>query len=132
MKKVKSLKLALKQALNIPAVSCSFVLYSENIDGTKEYEKVNGECIKLDEPIKLKMLGVYRHSFGCELKDALKQWSCVKQILSFNRFYHSIGRDKSYLQMGTKFNVLLLPFVYLYALIDTKMFHKVVFFKNCN
>ena len=127
MKKVKSLKLALRQALNIPAVSCSFVLYSENIDGTKEYEKVNGEYIKLDEPIKLKMLGVYRHSFGCELKDALKQWGCVKQILSFNRFYHSIGRDKSYLQMGTKFNVLLLPVVYLYALIDTRMFHKVAF-----
>jgi len=79
--------------LNIPVVSCSFVLYSDNIDGTKEYEKVNGEYIKLDEPIKLKMFGVYRHSFGCSLKDAVKQWSCVKQILSFNRFYHSIGRE---------------------------------------
>jgi len=127
MKKAKKFVLALKQALNIPAVSCSFVLYSENIDGIKEYEKVNGEYIKLDEPIKLKMFGVYRHSFGCNLSDAMKQWGCVKQILSFNRFYHSIGRDKNYLQMGTKFNIFLLPIVYLYSLIDTKMFHKVAF-----
>jgi hypothetical protein len=127
MKKAKKFVLALKQALNIPAVSCSFVLYSENIDGIKEYERVNEEYIKLDEPIKLKMLGVYRHSFGCSLSDAMKQWDCVKQILSFNRFYHSIGRDKNYLQMGTKFNIFLLPIVYLYSLIDTKMFHKVAF-----
>lgn len=35
--------------------------------------------------------------------------------------------DKSYLQMGTKFNILMLPVMYLYALIDTKMFHKVAF-----
>lgn len=41
-----------------------FVLYSENIDGIKEYEKINNEYIKLEDPIKLKMLGVYRHSFG--------------------------------------------------------------------
>jgi len=127
MKKAKNLVLALKQALNIPAVSCSFVLYTENIDVIKEYEKVNGEYIKLDEPIKLKMFGVYRHSFGCSLSDAMKQWGCVKQILSFNRFYHSIGSDKNYLQMGTKFNIFLIPIVYLYSLIDTKMFHKVAF-----
>lgn len=127
MKQVENFKLILKQGLNIPVVSCSFVLYSENIDGTKEYEKINGEYIKLDKPLKLKMFGVYRHSFGCELKYALKQWGCVKQILSFNRFYHSVGRDKSYIQMGTKFNILMLPVIYLYALIDTKMFHKVAF-----
>ena len=128
MKKAESFKLALKQALNIPVVSCSFVLYSNNIDGIKEYEKVNGEYIKLDEPIKLKMFGVYRHSFGCSLTEAIKQWSCVKQILSFNRFYHSIGKDKeTYIEAGTKFNILLLPIVYLYSLIDTRMFHRVAF-----
>lgn len=127
MKKAKKFVLALKQVLNISAVSCSFVLYSENIDGIKEYVKVNGEYIKLDEPIKLKMFGVYKHSFPYSLSDALKQWGCVKQILSFNRFYHSIGRDKDCLQRGTKFNIFLLPIVYLYSLIDTKMLHKVAF-----
>lgn len=105
--------------------SLKFVLYLDNIDGIKEYQKINGEYIKLDKPINIKMFGVYRHSFGCELKDALKKWSCIKQILSFNRFYNSIGKDKTYLEMGTKFNILSLPFVYLYALIDTKMFYKV-------
>ena len=114
--------------LNIPVVSCSFVLYSKNIDGIKEYEKVNGEYIKLDEPIKLKMFGVYKHSFPCSLKQAMKSWACWKQILSFQRFYHSIGKDKeTYIEAGTKFNILLLPIVYLYSLIDTKMFHRVAF-----
>lgn len=128
MKKVETFKLALKQALNLPVVSCSFVLYSNNIDGIKEYEKVNGEYIKLDEPIKLKMFGVYKHSFPCSLKQAMKSWACWKQILSFQRFYHSIGKDKeTYIEAGTKFNILLLPIVYLYSLIDTKMFHRVAF-----
>jgi len=128
MKKVETFKLALKQALNIPVVSCSFVLYSNNIDGVKEYEKVNGEYIKLDEPIKLKMFGVYKHSFPCSLWQAMKSWECWKQILSFQRFYHSIGKDKeTYIEAGTKFNILLLPIVYLYSLIDTKKFHRVAF-----
>jgi hypothetical protein len=106
----------------------SFVLYSENLDGVKEYEKVNGNMVKLDEPIKLKMFGVYKHSFGCTLGQAMKSWGCWKQILKFERFYHSIGIDKeSGLKVGTKFNILFLPIVYLYSIIDTKMFHKVAF-----
>ncbi len=128
MKKIQTFKLAVKQALNIPVVSCSFILYSNNIDGIKEYEKVNGEYIKLDVPIKLKMFGVYKHSFPCSLNQALKRWACWKQILIFQRFYHSIGNNKeTYIEAGTKFNILLLPILYLYALIDTKMFHRVAF-----
>lgn len=120
----------MKTAKKITSVlSTNFVLYSENIKGIKEYKKVDGDYVKLEKPVKLKMFGVYRHSFGCSLSDAMKQWSCVKQILSFTRFYHSIGRDKNCLQTGTKFNIFLLPVVYLYSLIDTKMFHKVALIK---
>ena len=104
-----------------------FVLYSNNIKGIKEYEKINGEYTKLDEPIKLKMFGVYRHSFP-SLHRAIRSWPGWIQILSFKRFYHSIGVDKkSYLAMGTKFNILLLPVIWIYALIDTQMFHCVAF-----
>ena len=103
-------------------IKYNFVLYSNNIEGIKEYEK----GIKLEEPIKLKMFGVYKHSFGCSLSKAITQWGCIKQILKFERFYHSIYRSKKF-EAGTKFNILLFPIVYLYSLIDTKMFHRVKF-----
>lgn len=115
--------------LNIITVNHGFVLYSNNIDGIKEYEKINGEYIKLNNPINVKMFGVYKHSFPCSLTQALKCWTCWKQILLFNRFYHSIGNNKeTYIKEGTKFNIFLLPIIYLYCLIDTKKFHKVAFF----
>jgi hypothetical protein len=104
-----------------------FILYSENIECIREYEKVDDKYIKLEEPIKSKALGIYRHSFGCSLTDAMKKWNSIKQILFFERFYHLVGSKYEFNQ-GTKFNILLLPIVYLYSLIDTKKFHKVAFF----
>lgn len=113
----------------LAAVRCSFVLYSEKIDGIKEYEKKEGKYVALKEPIKIKMIGVYRHTFGCTLSEALKEWACIKQILSFDRSYHAIIDDKSQLNQGTRFNIFFFPLVYLYSLIDKRMFHKVkVFF----
>ena len=107
-------------------IKCNFILYSNNIDGIKEWEIVNGEHVKLDKPIKLKMFGVYKHSFGCSLTQALKSWECWKQILKCQRFYHSIGSNKeTYIEAGTKFNIFLFPIIYLYSIIDTKMFHRV-------
>lgn len=109
-------------------IKLNFVLYSDNLDGVKEYVKVNGEHIKLEEPLKIKMFGVYRHSFPCSLSKAMKSWGCWKQILKFNTFYHSIvQKDKNGINSGTKFNILLLPIVYIYSLIDTRMFHKIAF-----
>lgn len=108
---------------------CSFVLYSETLDGTKEYEKINGKYIKLDKPIKLKMLGVYKHSFACTLNEALRDWKCLIQIFTTNyRFYHTVIQDKNQLEAGTKFNVFSFPFWYLYSLMNTKKFHKVKIF----
>ena len=103
-----------------------FVLYSDNIKGVKEYEKIDGEYIKLDNPREFKMSGVYVHSFPCSLKEALKNFECVKQIFKFQRFYHSII-NKSEFSFGTNFNILLLPIVYLYAIIDQKIMHKIKF-----
>lgn len=106
----------------------NFVLYTDNLDGVKEYVKVNGEHIKLEEPLKLKMSGAYKHSFPCSLNQAMKSWECWKQILTFQRFYHSIfKKDSDCINAGTKFNILLLPIVYLYSLVDTRMFHKITF-----
>jgi len=103
----------------------NFVLYSENIDGIKEYEKVNDKHIKLKTPVKIKMIGVYKHPFPCSLNKAIKNWECIKQILKLKMFYHSIIDNKLYLkESGTKFNIFLLPIIYLYSLIDTKKFTK--------
>lgn len=126
MKKTKKIKLPLKWK---SVFNRNFILYSNNINGIKECVKVNGEFFELDKPLKIKMFGVYRHSFPCSLKQALKSWDCWKRILKLHAFYHSIGKNKeTYCEAGTKFNILLLPIVYLYSLIDTKMFHKILFF----
>lgn len=101
-----------------------FILYSDDIDGIKEYEKIDGAYKKLDVPRKVKMSGVYRHSFPCSLSEALKSWKCWKQILKFERFYYSITKDKT---QGTKFNIFMLPIVYLYCLIDTRKFNNIKF-----
>jgi len=103
-----------------------FILYSDNIKGIKEYEKKDGEYIKLENPIELKMSGVYVHSFSCTLNEALKNFKCLVQIFKFQRFYHSII-NKNEFSSGTKFNILLLPIVYLYSIIDQKMLHKIKF-----
>ena len=108
-------------------VKTKFVLYSENIDGEIEYEKINGVYDKLKEPLKIKMIGVYKHSFPCSLYKAMTDLKCLSQILSFNRFYHSIINDKTSLKNGTNFNILSLPIIYIYSLIDTKMLHKIKF-----
>lgn len=130
MENQKKNKFLLKKILNKLFFNLRFVLYRNNIDGIKEYQKINGKYIKLEKPIKVKMFGVYKDSFGCSFTNAIKNFSCLKQILSFNRFYNSIGIDKSYLKTGTKFNIFLLPIVYLYCLIDTKKFYSIAFIKK--
>lgn len=101
-----------------------FVLYSDKLPFCREYVRdENGTPIKLDKPIAGVMTGVWKHSFGCTLSEALKQWGCIKQVLKFQRFYFSI----SPLEAGTQFPSFLLPLVYLYSLIDRKEFLKIKF-----
>ncbi len=77
-----------------------------------------------------KSIGAYRHSFGCTLIEAIRQWGCIKQILTFDRFYHSITDKSNLYYRGTKFNIFLFPIIYLYSIIDKQIYHKVRFYHD--
>jgi len=99
-----------------------FVLYTDKCKVVKEYQKdENGNHIKLDVPVESYTQAVWRHSFACSLSEALVQWRCFLQLFSMHRFYYSITT----LENGTKFNLFLLPLVYLYALIERKELLKI-------
>lgn len=102
------------------------------MDMFKNYDIVNGEYVTIDPPIPVESFGAYRHSFACPLKKAIKSWGCLWQILKFQRFYHSVcGKDMKYVEdCATKFPLLLLPIVYIYSIIDTGLFHKIIIIKN--
>lgn len=102
----------------------TFVLYSDKVKTMKQYEKINGEWIKIENPIPQNSIGVYKHSFVSPLKTVIFNYECLCQILRFERFNYSMD---NHFNNGTKFNIFTLPFVYLFATIDTGKFNKIKF-----
>jgi hypothetical protein len=102
-----------------------FVLYSTDITCTQEYEKKGVDYIKLETPIISKACGGYRHAFACTLKQAVKQWDCLIQILKCQRFYYSMCDEKIVDSVATRFPLILFPIVYVYSIINTGKLNKI-------
>ncbi len=107
-----------------------FVLYSTELEGEKTFEKVNGEFVKLEKPVKIKMMGALHHMFPCTLTQAFFNWRCLVQIFTSRTlsFYHTVIGSKNELKAGTQFYLFLFPFWYIHSVIQWKMFHKVKIF----
>lgn len=110
-----------------------FILYKFEY-GLKFSDVKNGEIIYINPPIPVLNRLAYRHTFGISLWEAVLDCKCLIQILHLqpfgsSRFSYSLCGldDKCLIDCSTKFHVILLPFVYLFSILDKKCFHKVKF-----